>query len=115
MANYSKTKLRNMVLTAIQDGSESIRDNAMELTEREGFCAEEFPQRKALDKGIENLTTVELISLIIGAGTEKSVEQARQVYTAMNEQVSGIAKSSVDELQAVNGLDVLRRWLSRHP
>lgn len=69
-----------------------------------GFCSEEFPQRKALDRGIENLTTVELISLIIGAGTEKSVEQARQVYTAMNEQVSGIAKSSVDELQAVNGI-----------
>lgn len=27
-----------------------------------GFCSEEFPQRKALDRGIENLTTVELIS-----------------------------------------------------
>lgn len=70
-----------------------------------GFCSEEFPQRKALDRGIENLTTVELISLIIGAGTEKSVEQARQIFTAMNERVSGIAKSSVDELQAVKGIE----------
>ena len=48
-----------------------------------GFCSEEFPQRKALDRGIENLTTVELISLIIGAGTEKSVEQARQIYAVI--------------------------------
>lgn len=104
MANYSKTKLRNMVLTAIQDGSESIRDNAMELTEREGFCAEEFPQRKALDKGIENLTTVELISLIIGTGTEKNVEQARRIYNAMNERVSNIAKSSEKDLQAIKGV-----------
>lgn len=103
MANYSKTKLRNMVPTAIQDGSESIRDNTMELTEREGFCAEEFPQRKALDRGIENLTTVELISLIIGTGTEKNVEQARRIYNAMNERVSNIAKSSVKDLQTVKG------------
>lgn len=66
-----------------------------------GFCSEEFPQRKALDRGIENLTTVELISLIIGAGTEKSVEQARQIYAVMNERVSEIAKSRVEDLQAV--------------
>ncbi len=100
MANYSKTKLRNMVPTAIQDGSEST----MELTEREGFCAEEFPQRKALDRGIENLTTVELISLIIGTGTEKNVEQARRIYNAMNERVSNIAKSSEKDLQAIKGV-----------
>lgn len=69
-----------------------------------GFCSEEFPQRKALDRGVENLTTVELISLIIGAGTEKSVEQARQIYAVMNERVSEIAKSRVEDLQAVQGI-----------
>lgn len=69
-----------------------------------GFCSEEFPQRKALDRGIENLTTVELISLIIGAGTDKSVEQARQIYAVMNERVSEIAKSKVEDLQAVQGI-----------
>lgn len=69
-----------------------------------GFCSEEFPQRKALDRGIENLTTVELISLIIGAGTEKSLEQARQIYAVMNERVSEIAKSRVEDLQAVQGI-----------
>ena len=69
-----------------------------------GFCSEEFPQRKALDRGIENLTTVELISLIIGAGTEKSVEQARQIYAVMNERVSKIAKSRIEDLQVVNGI-----------
>lgn len=69
-----------------------------------GFCSEEFPQRKALDRGIENLTTVELISLIIGAGTEKSVEQTRQIYAVMNERVSEIAKSSEKDLQAIKGV-----------
>lgn len=104
MNSISKTKLRKMIPTAIQDGSKSIRDNIMELTEREGFCAEEFPQRKALDRGIENLTTIELISLIIGTGTEKNVEQARQIYAVMNERVSEIAKSKVEDLQAVQGI-----------
>lgn len=69
-----------------------------------GFCSEEFPQRKALDRGIENLTTVELISLIIGTGTEKNVEQARRIYNAMNERVSNIAKSSEKDLQAIKGV-----------
>lgn len=40
-----------------------------------GFCAEEFPQRKAFDKGIESLTTVELIFLTIGIGTKKNVNK----------------------------------------
>lgn len=104
MANYSKTKLRNMVPTTIQYGSESISNNTMKQLNFSGFCSEEFPQRKALDRGIENLTTVELISLIIGAGTEKSVEQARQIYAVMNERVSEIAKSRVEDLQAVQGI-----------
>lgn len=105
MNSISKTKLRNMVPTAIQYGSESISNNTMKQLNFSGFCSEEFPQRKALDIGIENLTTVELISLIIGAGTEKSVEQARQIYAVMNERVSEIAKSRVEDLQAVQGID----------
>ena len=73
-------------------------------TNFKGFCAEEFPQRKALDRGIENLTTIELISLIIGTGTEKNVEQARRIYNAMNERVSNIAKSSIEDLQSIKGI-----------
>lgn len=76
----------------------------MEQMTFSGFCAEEFPQRKAFDKGIESLTTVELISLIIGTGTEKNVEQARQIYSMMNERVTDIAKSRVEDLQAVQGI-----------
>ncbi|MCW4123353.1 hypothetical protein [Segatella copri] len=34
-----------------------------------GFCMEEFPQYKAYNNGLGNLTTVELISLVIGTGT----------------------------------------------
>ena len=104
MNSISKTKLRNMVPTAIQYGSESISNNTMKQLNFSGFCSEEFPQRKALDIGIENLTTIELISLIIGAGTEKSVEQARQIYAVMNERVSEIAKSRVEDLQEVQGI-----------
>ena len=42
------------------------------------FCMEEHPQYKAYNNGYESLTVVELISMIIGTGTKRNVEQARQ-------------------------------------
>ena len=49
-----------------------------------GFCMEEHPQYKAYNNGVDNLTTVELISLIIGTGTQRNVEQARQLFNVMD-------------------------------
>ena len=69
-----------------------------------GFCMEEFPQYKAFNNGLENLTSVELISLIIGTGTKKNVEQARQLFNVMKESLRNIAKARVEDLQVVQGI-----------
>ena len=69
-----------------------------------GFCMEEFPQYKAYNNGLGNLTTVELISLVIGTGTQKNVEQARQIYNVMEESLRNIAKARVEDLQVVQGI-----------
>lgn len=69
-----------------------------------GFCMEEHPQYKAYNNGLENLTTVELISLIIGTGTQKNVEQARQIFNVMEERLRNIAKARVEDLQVVQGI-----------
>ena len=63
-----------------------------------GFCMEEFPQYKAYNNGLGNLTTVELISLVIGTGTQKNVEQARQIFNVMEESLRNIAKARVEDL-----------------
>ena len=74
-----------------------------------GFCMEEFPQYKAYNNGLGNLTTVELISLVIGTGTQKNVEQARQIFNVMEESLRNIAKARVEDLQVVQGIGIPRR------
>lgn len=69
-----------------------------------GFCMEKFPQYKAYNNGLGNLTTVELISLVIGTGTQKNVEQARQIFNVMEESLRNIAKARVEDLQVVQGI-----------
>ena len=66
-----------------------------------GFCMEEHPQYKAYNNGVDNLTTVELISLIIGTGTQRNVEQARQLFNVMDENIHNIAKARVEDLQVL--------------
>lgn len=69
-----------------------------------GFCMEEFPQYKAYNNGLGNLTIVELISLVIGTGTQKNVEQVRQIFNVMEESLRNIAKARVEDLQVVQGI-----------
>ena len=66
-----------------------------------GFCMEEHPQYKAYNNGLDNLTTIELISLIIGTGTQRKVEQARQLYNVMGENIHNIAKARVQVVQGI--------------
>lgn len=68
------------------------------------FCAEEKPQYKAYNNGYEALTVVELISMIIGTGTKRNVEQARQIYNMMEGKLRNIAKARVEDLQVVQGI-----------
>lgn len=83
---------------------EPFKNVRMKQMNYNGFCMEEFPQYKAFNNGLENLTSVELISLIIGTGTKKNVEQARQLFNVMKESLRNIAKARVEELQVVQGI-----------
>ena len=77
---------------------EPFKNVRMKQMNYNGFCMEEFPQYKAFNNGLENLTSVELISLIIGTGTKKNVEQARQLFNVMKESLRNIAKARVEVL-----------------
>lgn len=68
------------------------------------FCMEEHPQVRAYNNGFESLTVVELISMIIGTGTKRNVEQARQIYNVMGQSLRNIVKARPEELQVVQGI-----------
>lgn len=68
------------------------------------FCMEEHPQYKAYNNGFESLTVVELISMIIGTGTKRNVEQARQIYNVMEQSLHKLGKSRHEEIQVVQGI-----------
>ena len=68
------------------------------------FCMEEHPQVRAYNNGFESLTVVELISMIIGTGTKRNVEQARQIYNVMGQSLRNITKARPEELQVVQGI-----------
>ena len=65
---------------------------------------EEQPQYKAYNNGYENLTVVELISLILGTGTQKNVEQARQIYNIMEQSLHKLGRSRKEEITVVQGV-----------
>lgn len=69
-----------------------------------GFCMEEHPQYKAYNNGFESLTVVELISMIIGTGTKRNVEQARQIYNVMEQSLHKLGRSRQEEVQVVQGI-----------
>lgn len=68
------------------------------------FCMEERPQYKAYNNGYECLTNVELISMIIGTGTKRNMEQARQIYNIMEQSLHKLGKSRQEEIQVVQGI-----------
>lgn len=68
------------------------------------FCMEEHHQYKAYNNGYESLTVVELISMIIGTGTQRNVEQARQIYNVMGQSLHKLGKSRQEEIQVVQGI-----------
>lgn len=67
---------------------------------------EEKPEYKALNNGLDNLTNVELISLVInrGAGTRESMEQARQIMNITDGSIRQLKLKSVYEMQVVQGI-----------
>lgn len=70
------------------------------------ILADERPEFKAANYGFDTLSNTELLSMIInrGAGTTESLRQARQLMNMAGNNLSNLAKLSMDEMQVVQGI-----------
>ena len=60
---------------------------------------EERPDYKLLNNGVESMTNVDLISLIIGKSDTDSMRQARQLLNICNGNLKELATKRTEELQ----------------
>lgn len=69
---------------------------------------EERPDYKACNSGFESLNAVELISLIIGQGTDQTnaIRQARQIMNVCGGSLRDVANRRPEELEVVQGVGV---------
>ena len=69
------------------------------------ILADERPEFKAANYGFDSLSNTELLSMVInrGAGTAESLSQARQLMNMADNNLSNLAKLSMDEMQVVQG------------
>lgn len=67
---------------------------------------DERPEFKAANYGLDTLSNTELLSMVInrGAGTTESISQARQLMNIADNNLSNLAKLSMDEMQVVQGI-----------
>lgn len=69
------------------------------------FLMEETPIYKAVNDGVNSLTNVELISLLIGkASTRSSVEQARKILAISDGSLNNLATKRIEEIEVVQGV-----------
>lgn len=67
---------------------------------------DERPEYKAANYGFDSLSNTELLSMVInrGAGTTESMSQARQLMNMVDNNLSNLAKLSMDDMQVVQGI-----------
>ena len=70
------------------------------------ILADERPEFKAANYGLDTLSNTELLSMVInrGAGTTESLSQARQLMNMVDNNLGNLAKLSMDEMQVVQGI-----------
>ena len=76
------------------------------LNKYNDLCLEERPEYKGASLGVNTLTNVELVSLVLnrGAGTYDSMHQARQMLNISGESLRELSKKRLDELEVVPGI-----------
>lgn len=67
---------------------------------------EEMPMYKAVNNGMETLTNIELLSLVIGQGTDQnqSITQARKLLAISDGRLRNLAEKRLEELEVVQGV-----------
>ena len=70
------------------------------------LAEEDRPREKLLNKGVEALTTAELLAVIIGSGTKNisAVSLAQHILKSNENSLQELAKRSVKELQRFKGI-----------
>ena len=76
------------------------------LFKHNDLCKEDRPEFKGANFGINTLTNVELISLVLnrGAGTYDSIHQATQLMNISNENLHELSRKRLDEMEVVQGI-----------
>lgn len=76
------------------------------LYKHNDLCKEDRPEYKGANFGVNTLTNVELISLVLnrGAGTYDSVHQATQLMNISNENLHELSLKRLDEMEVVQGI-----------
>ena len=69
------------------------------------WAKEDLPSEKAL-QGIDRLSSVELLSIILGTGTkdENAIDLARRILANFNNNLAELAKCDVDKLASLPGI-----------
>lgn len=70
------------------------------------ILADERPEYKAANFGLETLSNTELLSMVInrGAGTTESMSQARQLLNMANGNLNTLGKLTMYDMQVVQGI-----------
>jgi len=70
------------------------------------WATEDRPREKLLLKGIDSLTSAELIAILIGSGSRKesAVDLSRRILQAYKHDLREIAKVSINDLITFNGI-----------
>lgn len=80
-------------------------ENSDKLTMRE-WAEEDRPREKLINQGVEQLSTVELIALLLGSGNreESAVDLARKMMKHCNNDISQLSKWNDTEYRAFKGI-----------
>ncbi len=70
------------------------------------WAEEDRPREKLLNTGVENLSTVELIAILLGSGNrqDSAIDLARKILIHSQEDLNAMAKWSPTEFMAFNGI-----------
>lgn len=74
------------------------------------WAEEDRPREKLLKQGVDSLTTVELIALLLGSGNrdESAIDLARKLLSHCNQDLNIMAKWSSNEFMTFNGVGVAK-------
>lgn len=74
------------------------------------WSVEDRPREKLLRQGLQNLSNVELIALLIGSGSKEmnAVELSRLLLTSTNNNLNELGRMSIEDLVRVKGIGVAK-------